>query len=87
MASEAGRARGGVVSISHKFAIARREHSRALAFQALAEAEADLKRIRLRLVAGEPITGSYGTAMQRLQEACGGFDAAIAIIETMEVTS
>lgn len=73
------------MTLALKFAVARRERSRALAFQALAEAEADLRRIRSRLVAGESITGSYGTAMQRLQEACGGYDAAIDIIDAMEV--
>ena len=73
------------MSLARKFADARRDRSRSLALQALAEAESDLKRIRSRLVAGEPVTGSYGTAMQRLQEACGGYDAAIDIIEAMEV--
>ena len=64
---------------------ARRDRSRKRALEALAELEADLKHIRSAMLADEPTTGRYGLAMQRLREACGGYDAAIDIIEAMEV--
>lgn len=74
------------MTVALTVAKARRDRSRRLAFEALAELESDLKHIRSALVNGDATTGRYGSAMQRLLEACGGYDAAIDIIDAMEVS-
>lgn len=73
------------MSIALTAAKARRDRSRRLALEALTELESDLKHIRSALANGDSATGRYGSAMQRLCEACGAYDAACDVIAAMEV--